>query len=137
MNVQHSLLQKRMLYEFKLCRNVMETIKNICCVKRESTVDHITVIRWFKKFSLGCKNLHDQARPGRAQTIDSKAILQTIEANMASSTWRVSGKLDISQFSVIHHLHNLGKSIKNCQIVSCVNQNIIKLLTPLVYINAV
>ena len=35
----------------------MEATKNICGVMGESTVNHGTVTRWFKKFCSGCKNL--------------------------------------------------------------------------------
>ena len=44
------------------------------------------------------------------KTMDSEAVLQTIEADPASSTQNVSGELGISQSSVIRHLHDLGKS---------------------------
>ena len=54
-----------MLYEIKLSHNAVEGIKNICLAKGEGTVDHCTVIRWFKKFCLGCKFLDNQARSGR------------------------------------------------------------------------
>ena len=43
-------------------------------------------------------------------------MLQAIEANPASSTWRVSGELDTTLFSVVHN-HDLTKSIQSCQIV--------------------
>ena len=35
MNVPHSLIQKLMLYKFKLGQNTAETTKNICCAKCE------------------------------------------------------------------------------------------------------
>ena len=41
--------------------------------------------------------------------MDSEAVLQTIEANPAIIIPRVSGKLNISQFSMVLYLHNLGK----------------------------
>ena len=40
-------------------------------------------------------------------------MLQAIEANLASSTWRVSGELG----SVVYHLNNFGKSLRSRQIV--------------------
>ena len=49
--------------------------------------------------------------------MDSKAVLQAMEANPLSSIWRVSGELSLSQSSVVYHLHDLGKSIQSCQIV--------------------
>ena len=60
--------------------------------------------------------------------LDDKAALQTIEANLVCSTLRVSGKLNISQVSVVH-LHDLTKKHPeqpNC--ASCY-QNFAKLLT--------
>ena len=43
-------------------------------------------------------------------------LLQALEANRASSTWKVSGELAISQLSVVRHFHDLGQSIRTCQI---------------------
>ena len=86
-----------MLYEFELSHNAAEATKNIFCEKSEGAVDYSTVSRWFKKFWLGYKNLNNQARSGRLKTVDSETILQDIEANPVSSTWRVSGKLGISE----------------------------------------
>ena len=117
MYVQQSLIQQLMLYKFELGRNAIEAAKNISCVKGESAVDHSTVTGWFKKFHSGCKNLNKQARSGGPKTVDSKAIFEDIEPNLANSTWRVSGKFSISQSSVVHHLHNLSKSLHSSQIV--------------------
>ena len=94
-----------MLYEFKMGQDTIEVAKNICCEKGEGTVDHNIVTRWFR---LGCKNLSDQARSGR-----SKAI----EANPTSSIQGVSDELGILQSNVVHHLHDIGKSIQSCWIV--------------------
>ena len=120
MNVQHSLIREFMLYEFKLGCNFIEVTKNISA-KVKVTVDHCLVTRWFKKFCLVCKNLDDQAKSGRPKTVDSEAVLQPIEANLVSSTQRVSSELDISQSHVIHHhLHEFGKSIQSCRIFSLI-----------------
>ena len=43
--------------------------------------------------------------------MDSEGMLQAFEANPASSTQRISGELNISQSIVVHHLHDLCKSI--------------------------
>ena len=48
-----------MVYDFESGYSVVEATKNICCMKDEDTVDHSTVIRWFKKFHSGCENLDD------------------------------------------------------------------------------
>ena len=114
MNVQYHLIWELMLYEFELGYNVVQAIKNICCVKGEGAVDHNTVTNWLRNFAC-CKNLDYQARSGRPKTADLKAMLQVIKTNLALSTQRLWGKLGISQSSVVHHLHNFGKSILNCQ----------------------
>ena len=76
----------------------------LATTKSEGKVDHSTVTRWFKKFHTGRKDLNNQARSDRPKSMDSMAVLEAIEANLASNTWRVSDKLVISQSSVIHHL---------------------------------
>ena len=57
-----------------------------------------------------CKNLDDQVRSGQV-------VLQTVEENLMSSTWRVSGELSILQSNMVCHYHNLNKSTWNYQIV--------------------
>ena len=59
-------------------------------------------------------------KPGRPKTKDSEAMLEDIEAYSASSTWRVSGKLSISQ--------PWQKYLEQPNCGSCY-QNIVKLLT--------
>ena len=104
---KHWLICELILYLFDLDHNTIEAIKNIYCVKNEGTFNHITETRLFKKFNLSCKNLNNLARSGRTKTMPK---FQGIEANLARSTRRVSGEVSISQFSVVHHLHNIGKS---------------------------
>ena len=57
-----------MLYKFKLDYNALEATKIIFCMKGESTVDHSTVTRSFKKFCSGYKNIDDQAMLGSSKT---------------------------------------------------------------------
>ena len=52
MNMQHSQIQKLMLYRFKLGHNA---------VKGEHKVEHRTVTKNFKKFGSGWKNLNNHA----------------------------------------------------------------------------
>ena len=111
--MQHSLIQELMLYEFGLNLNDTEVMKNIC-IKSEDAVDHSTVIRRLKKFCLGSKNPNIQRESDKPKIPVSKAMLQTIEGKLVSSIQRVSGELGISQSSVVHHLHDFGKSIWNC-----------------------
>ena len=122
MNMQCNLIRELGFYKFKLGHNTIEAIKNIYCIKGEHIVDHSTLNRWFKKFYLSFRNLDDQARLGRLKTVHSKAVLQAIEVNLASSTWRVSGELGLSLSSVVCYLHNLSKSIQSCKIVPYVTK---------------
>ena len=89
MNVQCCLIQEVMLYEFESDHNITEATENIFCMKDEGTVDHSTVTRRFKKFCLGCMNFDNQVISGWLKTMDSEVVLQDIEANPASNTWRV------------------------------------------------
>ena len=62
MNVQSSLIQELMLYEFELRNNITEATKNICWAECEGAVDYSTVTRGFKEFWSSCKNPNDQVR---------------------------------------------------------------------------
>ena len=77
-NMQCGLIWEIMLYEFKLNHDFVDMTKNTSCA---DTDDHNTVNRWFKKFCLGCKNFNNQARSDRPKIVDSKVILQVIDAN--------------------------------------------------------
>ena len=91
-------------------------------MKGEGTVDHSAIIRWFKKSCSGYKMLNNQERLGRPKTIDSEAMLQDKEANLANSNQRVSGELEISQSNVACQFHNLTQSIHSSKIVPHVNK---------------
>ena len=117
MNRKCSLIWEVTLYEFEWDNNTEEASKNIWGAKSESTVELSTVMKWFKKFSLGCKNLSYPVKSGRPKSMDSETIFQAIEENLVSSTHRVSGKLNISLYSVVHHFQDLGKTVQSCQIV--------------------
>ena len=82
MNVQHSLIQELMLYEFEMDHNAAEVTKNICCAKSEGAIDHDSVSSGFKKFCSVYKTLDDQKMSGRPKVIDTEAVLQTIEATI-------------------------------------------------------
>ena len=50
---------------------------------------------------LRLQEAQNQVRSGRPKMVDSKAMLQAIDVNEASSTLRVSDTLSISQSSVV------------------------------------
>ena len=111
-----SLIQELMLYKFKLSHYTKEETKNNCCAKGKGIIDHNSVMRWSKKFRLSYKNFNNQVRSCRPKIMNPEAMLQVIETTLASRIQRVSGELSISQFSVVHHLHNLGTCIQGCWI---------------------
>ena len=52
--------------------------KTFTAMKDESTVEHSTISKWFKKFCSGYKNIDNQAYLGKPKTLDSEAMLQAI-----------------------------------------------------------
>ena len=68
-NVQYSLIQDWMLYEFEWSPNTTKATKyNLFC-ERGDAVDHIRVTRLFKKFHLVWRNFDHQERLGRPKWI--------------------------------------------------------------------
>ena len=74
-----------MFHELKLRDNTVETTKNICCTKEESTVHQSYQV--VQKFFLGCKNLNNQAMSGRPKTEGFKAILEAIKVIQGVELW--------------------------------------------------
>ena len=65
--------------------------------------------RWRRSWSDSWRNFAQVSKSGRPKTVDSDAVLQSIEANPMSSTGRVSGEIGISLSREVRHLHDLGK----------------------------
>ena len=61
------------------------------------------------QFCSGCKNLNNQAMSDGPKILDTKAFISALEANLASSSRRVSGKLVFSLSSLVYHLYGLCK----------------------------
>ena len=86
-NVQHNLIWERMLYKFKLSHDTADaTRKHLCKMWRCSWLQYNN---WMvEEISLGLqKNLMIRQRSGQLKTLESKAVLQAIEVNPASSTY--------------------------------------------------
>ena len=126
MNVPSSLMWALMIYEFELGYKAAEAVKNMCDMKGEGTIDHITESRWLKKFKLGCKNLNDLVKSDRFKILDSEAIF-LVEVNPVSCTRRVSGDLCFSVHCDSSLLRFLQKHPKQPYFASCC-QNIAKRL---------
>ena len=125
MNIHHSLFWALMLYESEQGHPWKQPRTFL------NAVDHSTVTRGFKKFHLGYKNLDDQEMSSKSTNIDPKAIFQAIKANQTRSTQRVSGELNISQFTKVRYLHELNKSNESSANCALHYPNIAKLLTQL------
>ena len=107
--MKYNLIWEVAFYECKLDHNAaVETTKNICCVKGEGSVDHNN--QMVQKILLGLQE-PQQSGKVRPKNIDSEAVFYVKKANSKSI------KLGISQSRMIYHLHNIGKSNQNCQIV--------------------
>ena len=106
--------EKVMFYDFEVYRNTTEATKNICYAKGENAVDDSKVIKWFKKFRSGSKNLDYQARSGRFKTLDSEAVHQATEENVSSNSRRISGEHVHSSvwFVICTTPKNLSKAAK-------------------------
>ena len=91
--------------------------KKCSYIKCVGALDHSTATRSFEKFCLGWKHFNDQEKSGSPKTVESESILQAIEVNLVSSTRKISGELDISEFSQVCHFSGLSKSKQNCLIV--------------------
>ena len=87
--------------------------REICSV--EGSVSNPTASAWFKKFNTGDTSIEDQPRSGRPPTLDSKVLRQSVEANPATSTRRLSGELGISKSTIASQLHKLGKVNTRCR----------------------
>ena len=74
--------------------------KNMFCVKAEEAVDYTTVTREFKNFCPSYKSRDTLASSDRSNSVDFIVLLQVIMINLATSNWRVSGELGITQSSV-------------------------------------
>ena len=112
-NMQRSLIRELGISEFELDYNAAaEATKNIYCSKNEGTVDD----RGSKNFTWVTRSTRI-SNWRRTKTVDSEAVLQSIEANLASSTRRVSGELSISQSCMLRHFHQIDKNILSYRIV--------------------
>ena len=81
-------------------------VEEISGAKGEGAVDHITLIKWLKKFVFAkVEGAVDQSTVSRSKSVDSKVVLHAKEACLVSSTQRVQGELSISLFTVVGHFH--------------------------------
>ena len=80
LNMQYSLILELMLYKFELGHKTGEVLKNICWVKSEGAVDHSTKTKWFVWVARTSTIKQGQIH----LKLDSEAMLQAIESNLAS-----------------------------------------------------
>ena len=93
-----------------------QATQNICCAKGESTVDHSTIIWWFKNFAWVARiSTIRQSQQGLKPLILRWGRAPNHKGKPASSTLRVSGELGVLQSSVFRHIYDICKSIKSCR----------------------
>lgn len=97
-----------MLFYFRKNTNAVRTTKKICKVYGRAAVSERTVQKWFSRFRSGNINLKDEERSGRPSEIDDDKISILIENNPRHTTREIADILNISQVSVVSHLHKLG-----------------------------
>ena len=93
MNGQSCLIWRLMLDGSKLSHNITEATENIYGAKGEGAVDHCTVTGGLTKFRSGCKNCDDQIRSGTPKIVDSEAVHEVMEANLACCARKVWNEL--------------------------------------------
>ena len=91
-----------------------------CCVKDEGAIDHNTVTRWLKIFSLGCKNLNYQERSSWSKIVGSETVLLAIKANPVSSIqWALHIPVWFVTFTALTKASRAAKFclilLKNCK----------------------
>lgn len=90
MSVSEKHLRHCMLYEFKKGSTTMDTVNNICQVYGEHVLNVRKCQRWFSKFRNGVFQLADEARSGRRETFDVKALIVVIETELHLTTEEIA-----------------------------------------------
>ncbi|CAK9833045.1 Histone-lysine N-methyltransferase SETMAR [Anthophora retusa] len=112
MSVCELHLRHCMLYEFKKGSTTTDTVKNICEVYGEHTLNLRKCQRWFSKFRKGDFDLSDEPRSGRPTAFNPEALKALIELEPQLTTDEIAERLGSSSSTVHRHLIQLGKVSK-------------------------
>jgi len=96
------------LFYFRKGKNTTQTRKKICAVYGESAVSEHVCQNWFAKFRADDTTCEDRKRSSRPLVVDDDQIKSLIENNPHYTTREIAEIIDVSQKTVVNHLHILG-----------------------------
>lgn len=105
-------LRVLILHEYRLGTTARATTTKINQTMGPNTVHYSTVTRWFNRFKDGNTNFEDELHTGRPTTIDIDALKAAVEEDPRQSSRCLAERLQCSHYTVLKHLHDLGKSWK-------------------------
>lgn len=100
-------------FYFDKGENATKARNKICAVYGEDALSISTAQKWFVQFRAGNLDVKDAARSGRPITEKINEILNIIHENPHITAQSIAAKLDISQTTVLRHLHEAGFTKKD------------------------
>jgi len=94
-----------MLFYFRKGKNATQTRKKKSAVYGEGAVSERVCRNWFAKFRAGDTTCENRERSDRPSVVDDDQIKSLIESNPHYMTREIAEKIDVSQKSVVNHLH--------------------------------
>lgn len=101
-----------LLYDFKFGVKAAESSRRICAAFGDGSVSERTAQDWFKRFREGDTSLEDRPRSGRPSVVDDERLRQMVEADQHQTSRELAAILGVSHFTIIEHLHAIGKVSK-------------------------
>ena len=112
MEVSEDLVQRCLLYDFKVGLIAAASSLCICQAFGDGAVDECTARCWFQKFKLGDLSLHDKPCSGQPQVLNDRVLKAAIEQDSSLMCGELARQFNSSDETVRLHLHNLGKAYK-------------------------
>jgi len=97
-----------MLFYFRKEKNATQTRKKICAMYGKDAVSERVCQNWFAKFCASDTTCEDRERSGRPLVVDDDQIKSLIESNPYYTTREIAEIIEVSQKTVVNHLHTLG-----------------------------
>lgn len=105
-----SLVRGLLLYDFKSGVKAAESSRRICAAFGDGVMSERTAQDWFKRFREGDTSLEDRPRSGRPAEVDDERLRQIVEADPHQTSRELATILGVSHFTIIEHLHAMGKT---------------------------